>query len=140
MKQLLTQFIKFGFVGALCFLIDFGLYTVCNYIGVPYLVSGTIGFTVSVIVNYILSMRYVFEGREDLSKHKEFVIFVVLSVIGLGINELLLYLCVDQFYLKSNWAQGLANQRIAEMISKFFVTAVVMVYNFVTRKLLLEKK
>lgn len=140
MKQLLTQFIKFGFVGVLCFLIDFGLYTACNYIGVPYLISGTVGFTVSVIVNYILSMRYVFEGREDLSKHKEFVIFVVLSVIGLGINELLLYLCVDQFYLKSNWAQGLANQRVAEMISKIFATAVVMVYNFVTRKILLERR
>lgn len=139
MKQLLIQLIKFGFVGGLCFLIDFGLYTACNYVGVPYLISGIIGFSVSVIINYVLSMRYVFKGRDNLSKHKEFFIFIVLSVIGLGLNELLLYLCVDHFYLKSNWAHGLMNQRVAETISKLLATVLVMIYNFVTRKVLLEE-
>ena len=140
MKQLLEQFVKFGFVGGFCFLIDFSLFTVFNWIGVPYLISGIIGFSVSVIINYILSMRYVFNGRDDLAKHKEFLVFVLLSLIGLGINELLLYLCVDQIYVRSSWAHGLMNQRVAEMISKIFATAVVTVYNFVTRKVLLEQK
>lgn len=140
MKYLLIQFIKFGFVGVLCFLIDFGLYTICNYIGIPYLISGIIGFSVSVIINYSLSMRYVFSGREDFAKHKEFLIFMFLSIIGLGINELLLYLCVDQCYLRSSWVRGLMSQRVAEMISKIFATAIVTVYNFVTRKALLEQK
>lgn len=139
MKQLLIQFVKFGFVGGLCFLIDFGLYTACNYFGVPYLVSGIIGFSVSVIVNYILSMRYVFKGRDDISKQEEFFVFIMLSIIGLGLNELLLYICVDQIYTKSNWLSIIMNQRIAEVIAKIIATAVVTVYNFVTRKVLLEK-
>ncbi len=140
MRALFYQFIRFSFVGAICFLIDFCLYTLCNYIGVPYLISGVIGFSVSVIVNYILSMRYVFKGRDDISVRTEFVVFVILSVIGLGINEFLLYLCIDQFYMKSIWIQEIMSQRVVEMLAKIFATAVVTVYNFVTRKLLLEQK
>ena len=140
MRELIAQFVKFGFVGGLCFLIDFGLYTFLNYIGFPYLVSGCIGFVVSVSVNYILSMRYVFTGRDDISKQREFITFVVLSVIGLGLNELLLYLCVDQLYAKSKILSGSMGDRTAEMLAKVFATAVVMVYNFVTRKILLEEK
>ena len=140
MKSLIIQFIKFGFVGGLCFLIDFGLYTLSNYIGIPYLISGIIGFSISVIVNYILSMGFVFEGRDDISKEREFITFVVLSIIGLGLNELLLYLCVDQLYTKSAWLSGIMGQRVAEMAAKIIATIVVMIYNFVTRKILLEKK
>lgn len=139
MKQLIVQFIKFSFVGGLCFCIDFGLYALCNYIGIPYLISGMIGFTVSVIVNYILSMQFVFEGRDDLSKTREFILFVILSIIGLGLNELLLYLSVDQVYAKSEWLTGLISERIMEMIAKIIATAVVTIYNFVTRKAFLER-
>lgn len=140
MKKLFVQFIKFGFVGALCFLIDFGLYTTCNYLGIPYLVSGVIGFSVSVIVNYILSMRYVFHGRKDISTQKEFSIFIILSILGLLLNELLLYLGIDQVYFRSNWLKNIMNQRVAEIGAKIIATAVVMVFNFVTRKLFLEEK
>ncbi len=52
--NLIKQFLKFGVVGAICFFIDFGLYTFCNFIGCPYLISGVIGFVVSVVVNYLL--------------------------------------------------------------------------------------
>ena len=64
---------------------------------------------------------------EKGNRVKEFVIFVVLSAIGLGINQLLMWFCVDIL-------------GIFYMISKIGATAVVMVYNFVTRKMILEKK
>ena len=64
-------------------------------------------------------------ARFGLIRVKEFVIFVVLSVIGLGINQLLMWFCVDIL-------------GIFYMISKIGATAVVMVYNFVTRKCVLE--
>ena len=56
MTKLIQQFLKFGVVGVICFFIDTGLYTICNFIGIPYLISGVIGFSVSVVVNYLLSM------------------------------------------------------------------------------------
>ena len=140
MKSLITQFLKFGIVGVISFVVDFSLYTACNFLGCPYLISGLIGFVVSVIVNYILSMKFVFERREDMSRKKEFIIYVVLSTIGLGLNELLLYICVDVIYVNSAFLMGLYGERLAEIIAKVFATGVVMIYNFVSRKLILEKK
>lgn len=126
MKKLLAQIIKFGLVGFLCFFIDYGIMVFLTEVaGVHYLLSSGISFTVSVIVNYVLSLTYVFETEKG-NKIKEFIIFVVLSVIGLGINQVLMWFCVDIL-------------GIFYMISKIGATAVVMVYNFITRKMILEK-
>ena len=78
-KKLIAQIMKFGVVGLISFIVDFSIYTIiCNVMGISYLIAGFAGFTISVIVNYILSMHFVFESRNDLSKTKEFIIFVFL--------------------------------------------------------------
>lgn len=128
MKKLIMQIIKFGMVGGLCFLIDYGVMIFLTEVfNINYLISSGISFTVSVIVNYILSMRFVFETEKDDSAMKKFIIFVVLSVIGLIINQILMWILVDKI-------------GIFYMISKIGATFIVMVYNFITRKLILEKK
>ena len=126
MQKLLQQFMKFGVVGFLAFLIDFGTMTFLTEVfGVPYLASTTIGFIVAVVFNYYASMRYVFSHKEDMSRRREFIIFVVLSVIGLGLNDVLMFVGVDLVHFDYR-------------LVKILATAVVMVYNFVTRKLLLD--
>ena len=125
-KHLIAQFVKFGVVGGISFVIDYGcmvLFTEC--FSIDYLISSTLSFIISVTFNYIASMKYVFGGKEGMSKRKEFIIFIVLSVIGLGINELLMWL-------------GVEFAGVHYMITKIFATAVVMVFNFVTRKIFLE--
>ncbi|MFR5091562.1 MAG: GtrA family protein [Adlercreutzia equolifaciens] len=85
MEKLIAQFMKFGVVGVIAFVIDYGLMVaLTELVGVNYLISATISFTVSVVFNYLASMRYVFTHKQGLSRRREFVIFVVLSVIGLG--------------------------------------------------------
>ena len=127
MRKLPAQIIKFGLVGFLCFFIDYGIMVFLTEVaGVHYLFSSGISFTVSVVVNYALSLTYVFETEKG-NKIKEFIIFVVLSVIGLGINQVLMWFCVDIL-------------GIFYMISKIGATAVLMVYNFVSRKVVMEKK
>lgn len=127
MKKLIEQIMKFGLVGVFCFVIDYGLMIFLTEVfGISYLISSGISFSVSVIVNYKLSLKFVFKTDENRNKIIEFIIFVVLSVIGLGINQVLMWICVDKLH-------------IFYMISKIGVTAVVMVYNFITRKLILEK-
>ena len=148
MKNLLAQIAKFGVVGVICFVIDFGIYTVLNLVfrsaGIDqvfpfyYLVSQLCSFIVSVTVNYILSFKYVFRRREDMSKQKEFVIFVILSAVGLVINEIVLYIGMDIVYSGWAWLHSLLSQTLAETFFKLFATAVVMVYNFITRKMFLE--
>ena len=124
--KLVKQFMKFGVVGVIAFVIDYGLLALLTEVfGIWYLLSATISFTVSVVFNYIASMRYVFTHKEDLSRRREFVIFVVLSVIGLLINNLCMWAGVEIF----GWHY---------LIVKIGATAIVMVWNFVTRKIFLD--
>lgn len=127
MDKLIKQILKFGVVGGIAFLIDSSLlYILTEYAKIPVLYSSVISFSVSVIFNYILSTKWVFTTKEKQTL-KDFIIFVLLSVIGLGINQLIMYLGVDKL-------------NIYYMIVKLFATAVVMVYNFISRKLIIEKK
>ena len=133
MKKLIAQFMKFGVVGFIALLIDYGLLAFCTEVfHINYLVSATIGFTVSVIFNYLASMRYVFTHKEDMSRRREFIIFVVLSIIGLIINNALMWAGVELL----QWPEWLSGH--AYLIVKIFATAVVMVWNFVTRKVFLD--
>ena len=126
MKKLLAQFMKFGVVGVIAFVIDYGLLApLTELFGINYLVSATISFTASVVFNYVASMRYVFTHKEGMSRRREFVIFVVLSVIGLLINN------------GCMWA-GVELLGVHYLLTKIVATAIVMIWNFVTRKIFLD--
>ena len=126
MKKLLAQFMKFGVVGVIAFVIDYGLLALLTELfGFNYLVSATISFTASVVFNYVASMRYVFTHKEGMSRRREFVIFVVLSVIGLLINN------------GCMWA-GVELLGVHYLLTKIVATAIVMIWNFVTRKIFLD--
>ena len=126
MKKLIAQIAKFGVVGVIAFIIDYGLLALLTEaFGVNYLVSATISFTVSVIFNYLASMRYVFTHKEGMSRRREFIIFVVLSIIGLGINNLCMWVGAEVF-------------AVHYLIVKLGATFIVMVWNFVTRKIFLD--
>ncbi len=151
MDKLMAQIAKFGLVGVICFIIDYVVYRIFNVVfestgfantfGQYYLISAFLGFSVSVVCNYILSFKFVFERKEDMSRKKEFVIFLILSIIGLGINELCLWLGYDVIYSNWTWLKGLMSESFAkDVFFKFGATGVVMVYNFISRKIFLEKK
>ncbi len=126
MKKLIAQFMKFGVVGVIAFIIDFGVMVLLTEVfAVPYLISTTIAFTVSVIFNYVASMRYVFVRKDDMSRRREFIIFVLLSVIGLVLNDVFMWLLVDFFFIDYR-------------ISKIITTVLVAIWNFVSRKIFLE--
>lgn len=126
MKHLLAQIMKFGVVGVIATVIDFGVMIFLTEVfGINPVASATVSFTVSVIFNYLASMRYVFSHREGMSRQREFVIFVVLSVIGLAINDALMWV-------------GTEMTPVDYRIVKVLATAVVMVWNFVSRKIFLD--
>ena len=126
MNKLVKQILRFGVVGGLAFIIDYiVLYVLTDIFHIYYLISSCISFTVSVIFNYILSIKWVFDVNKKQGL-KEFILFIILSVIGLIINEIIMYLMVDIM-------------NIHYMISKLFSTGVVMVYNFITRKIFIER-
>lgn len=89
-----------------------------------YFASSAVSFTVSVIVNYILSMR-LFYWKEDMTKAQEMVIFVALSMIGLVMNQMIMWFAVE--HLGMFYA-----------VAKIFSTMLVTTYNFISRKRFLE--
>lgn len=126
MKRFIKQFSRHTIIGGTAFLIDYGLLiALTEHVGIHYLESATISFSISVIFNYFFSMRFVFERREDLSRGMEALVFFLLSVVGLILNNFLLLKMVDLM-------------EIHYTIAKLLATFVVTIYNFGSRKYFLE--
>ena len=78
MKKIINQLFKFGIVGGIAFVIDYGLlYLLTEKIGIYYLVSSLISFSVSVIFNYIASVLWVFDVDKEKSKVRNFIYFIL---------------------------------------------------------------
>ena len=122
-NKLIKQILRFLVVGGTAFLIDYGVFTLLTYLGMYYLTANIISFSVSVIFNYIASIKWVYDAKKQTPK--EFILFIVLSVVGLGLNSLIMYTGVDKLH-------------IHELLMKLVATGIVMVYNFITRKIFLE--
>ncbi len=141
--SLIQQILRFGVVGGLSFVIDFTIYTLIIKIfgtaKTTVAIAAFFGFTISLIFNYITSMRFVFVHDENMDRRKEFTVFAILSLIGLGLNEVLI-LGVLALYDRIPVLQSGLLWDFKEWIGKIFATGVVMVYNFITRKIFIEKK
>lgn len=131
-SKLGQQIMKFGAVGFLCFFIEYALLILLKELmGLPVIVANTTAFTVSAIVNYILSIVFVFDTDKKANKGKQFIVFFLLAVGGCIINNIVLKL--GTMALDRLWDRSY-------IIVKPFATGVVMVYNFITRKIFIEKK
>lgn len=90
------------------------------------IVGTGVGFLVGLLVNYVLSILFVFNEKGNSKSTKGFIIFTVLSAIGLGINLVGMYIGFDLL----GWNQWLV---------KVIVTIIVLIYNYISKKLLLFK-
>ena len=127
MNKLLKQILRFTIVGGIATVIDFVcLYIFKEFLNLNIILSNTLSFTISVIYNYIASIKWVFDVNKKNNQKKNFVLFIIFSVIGLLLTELIMY--VGSVKLKINY-----------LFVKIVATGIVMVFNFVTRKLFLEE-
>lgn len=125
-RPLIAQLARFLIVGGVSFTIDYGLFTLLYAVGVPHLAASATSFTISLFANYALSRRYVFDVNDDVNIVREFTAYVGLNVIALGLNTAVLYVCADLM-------------GASPFLGKIVATAIVLVYNFISRKLLLER-
>ncbi len=125
-KKLINQILRFGVIGGIAFLIDYFVLILCtDVIHIPVLISSAISFTVSVIFNYIASVKWVFDVNKEKDPKRNFIVFIVLSIIGLILTEVIMWLGVDLIHFNYKFIKILA-------------TGIVMVFNFVSRKMFLE--
>ena len=124
---MILQIIKFGIVGVIATFVDVGVLVLLKeLLHLDVLVSSAISFCVSVMVNYILSMTFVFKSKNQ-NKVREIIIFILLSVGGLFLNQLILWI-------------GVRFTPVYYLVVKLFALVIVPVYNFITRKIFLESK
>ena len=125
-KKLRTQLFRFGIVGFLAFLIDYGILISCKEVfGLNVLLSAAIGFSISLVFNYFASVMFVFNVNDEKNNKQTFFVFIIFSIVGLILTELIMYTGTD--LLKFDYK-----------FIKIVATGVVMVFNFVTRKIFLE--
>ena len=125
-EKLLIQIFKFGIVGGIAFVIDYVSLIVCKEVlHLNTLLAAAIAFTISVIYNYIASVKWVFDVNKEKDEKTNFIIFIVLSIVGLIITEIIMWFGTDVL-------------KISYLIIKIVATAIVMVFNFITRKMFLE--
>ena len=122
------QLLRYGFVGGVAFLVDYGsLCLLTEVFGLHYLLSAAVAFILGLVVNYLISISWVFNADRTSSPLKEFAVFAIVGIIGLGLNELVIYLFTDVLH-------------VHYMVSKLISTAIVFFWNFFARKMLLFNK
>ena len=127
-QETFFQLIRYGLVGGLAFVADYAsLYAFTEWLGIQYLVSAALAFIIGLTVNYILSNLIVFTTHRLNNRWLEFNIFAIIGVIGLGLNELIMYCACELIGLHY-------------MVAKLISTALVFFWNFFARKLTLFYK
>lgn len=105
-KALITKFLKFGVVGASGMVVDFGvLILMRDVVGLPDLWANTISFTAAATSNYFLNRIWTFRSK-DKQVGVEYLKFLAVSIVGLGINNGVLWLSSrlwpDAYYASIN--------------------------------------
>lgn len=125
-ETLFIQIFKFGIVGVVATIIDFlFLYLFKEFLHLSVIISNTLSFCISVAYNYYASVKWVFNVNKEKDAKKNFITFIIFSVIGLLLNDLIMWVAIDKF-------------NIYYMLSKIIATLIVMIFNFITRKMFLE--
>ena len=116
-KLLLSKLLKFGIVGCSGMIIDFGATYLCKEIlKINKFLSNGIGFILAATSNYFINRIWTFNSQtEDIGI--QYAQFMAVSVIGLGINSLVLFLLNEK--LKWNF-----------YFSKVIAIAITTIWNF----------
>ena len=124
-KVLFAEFQRYLIVGGIAFVLDFTtLFLLTSIFHIHYLYSAAIGFVLGLTCNYVLSIGWVFSSRNVRNRYVEYGVFALIGVIGLGLNELAIWLLT-------------AGSGFHYTLSKIGATVIVFFWNFSCRKFLL---
>jgi len=119
------QFLRYVFVGGAAFIVDFfSLFLLTDYFGIYYIISAALAFSLGLVTNYLLSIKWVFNQRNIDNKTIEFSLFAFIGIIGLGLNEIFIWFFTSKL-------------SIYYMISKIITAIIILFWNFFARKLTL---
>ena len=123
--SLFIQLFRYGFSGGIVFLVDFLLlFVLTDFFGVHYLLSTVFSSLAGTTLSYFFNIKWVFNNRRFSKRKNELLLFFTISGFGFVATPLLMWLFTD----------GLG---LHYLISKVVVTAIVVCWNFIAKKLIL---
>jgi len=123
--NLFFQSFRYALSGGVAFIVDFlSLYFFTTFFQLHYLISAAISYLIGSAIHYILSILIVFPSSTLENRLAEFTIFALIGVIGLGMNEALMWIFTDRIGLYY-------------LYSKLIATVFIFFWNFSTRKFIL---
>jgi putative flippase GtrA len=114
------QFFRYLFVGGAAAALDAGtLYLLSAHFGVNHLIAAAFGFFLGLLVNYMISIAWVFESKGRY--REELILFALIGAGGLVLTELIMWATVDM-------------AKTPVMLGKVIALFLVLIWNFGMRK------
>lgn len=118
--NLFKELFKYGFVSIFALVVDVALlYLLVEYASIHHITAATVSFTAGLIINYSLARLFVFKNSK-LPLRQEFILYALIGVIGLGLNDLIIFLLVSL--------------KVWYMYAKAVSVAIVFFFNFFGRR------
>jgi len=125
--QMSVHLVRAIFSSNVAFALDFGLLVLLTeVVHLHYLVSNVIAFMTGTTLLYVLSIFWVFSRRSIQSRHLEYWLFILIGAVGVGFNELFIWLFTEKV-------------RIYYLYSKVMAGSIVFFWNFLGRRYILFK-
>ena len=122
----IVRFLKFGIVGVLNTLVNWIIFFILNTLGMYYIFSNIIAYSISTIHSYLWNTLWVFKYKDNASTDTTFK-FITLNVVGLLLNTVILYILVDLFNLN-------------KMLGLIITTIIIMFINYAVNKIWVFKR
>ena len=139
-KQTLLEILRFLLIGGLATLCDYAVFYLFNLVilknidsTLNIIISTFLGFTAGLIFNWIFSAKFVYKYQFKTNK-KQFIIYVIICLVGLGITELGMLLAKPTFEQK--YLKIIIEFDFWKLFFKCLLTLIVLVWNYLGRKFL----
>ncbi len=120
----IVKFFKYGLVGLSGVFVDFAFTWICKEIfRLNKYIANSIGFTVAASSNYVLNRVWTFASKsEEIAL--EYSLFIGISVVGLLLNNYLIYILNDKFKLNFYLAKVFAIGAVTvwNFLANYFIT------------------
>ncbi len=122
-SESVKQFIRYIFVGGISFAVNFAmLYIFHDILQINKMIANVLSNSAGIVVNYCLSRKFVFTDS-GMKKRYEFLVYIVISIVGIGLDTLLFFIISDVWH-------------VYYLIAKIITTAMVFIWNFGARRAL----
>lgn len=148
-KRNIVQFVKFAVIGVMNTLVDFLAYTLITALTpVGDIVANIISYSLGVLNSYFFNTLWTFRAERKRNA-KEFVSFILVNIVSLGVSTLVIYICGTYIFAGSALAKSIASGALGRLISseehavsilsKVIAIPITLIVNFICTKLFVFK-